>query len=165
MTRGLHPPETLSEDDVHTLRALRRDIYTNGAIGGLLGASSGIVLYTGAQYGKKFGFFKRTTLNRNVGMLTVLSSFAVGCFIAASTTGKNEVHVLHPIFRVGAVDTTSQTQQTPEQHSLVDPARLKQMRMTRRRTLTDNLHRGHGLSDSHSGRWVEENSETKFEKE
>jgi hypothetical protein len=164
MTRGLHPPETLSEDDVHTLRALRRDIYTNGAIGGGLGACAGLVLYTGAQYGKKFGYLQRTALNRNVGMLTVLSSFAVGCFVAASTTGKNEVHVLHPIFRAGAVDTQHQEHQEHE-HSLVDPVKLKQMRMTRRRTLTDNLHRGHGLSDSHSGRWVEENSETKFEKE
>lgn len=34
MTRGLNPPDTLSADDVHTLRAVRRDIYYNGIIGG-----------------------------------------------------------------------------------------------------------------------------------
>jgi hypothetical protein len=34
MTRGLVPPDTLSEDDVRTLRVVRRDMYTNGAIGG-----------------------------------------------------------------------------------------------------------------------------------
>jgi hypothetical protein len=34
MTRGLYPPETLSEDDVRTLRVVRRDIYTNGIVGG-----------------------------------------------------------------------------------------------------------------------------------
>jgi hypothetical protein len=159
MTRGLHPPETLSDEDVQTLRVVRRDIYTNGAIGGGVGACAGVVLYTGAQWAKKLGYMKRTSLNRNVGMLTVLGSFAFGMFLAASKTGKEEVHVLHPIFRVGAVDVD------PTQQSVVDPARLKQMRMTRRRTLTDNLHRGHGLSDSHAGRWVDDNSETKFEKE
>ena len=34
MTRGLVPPDTLSDDEVHTLRTVRRDMYTNGAIGG-----------------------------------------------------------------------------------------------------------------------------------
>ena len=34
MTRGLNPPETMSADDVHTLRAVRRDIYYQGLIGG-----------------------------------------------------------------------------------------------------------------------------------
>jgi hypothetical protein len=48
---------------------------------------------------------------------------------------------------------------------IVDRQKLQQMRMTRRRTLMNNLHQGHGLSDSHSGRWVEVNSETKFDKD
>mmetsp|Transcript_17259 Transcript_17259/g.30106 ORF Transcript_17259/g.30106 Transcript_17259/m.30106 type:complete len:160 (-) Transcript_17259:130-609(-) len=157
MTRGLYPPESLSDDDVQTLRVVRRDIYTNGAIGGGLGACTGLVLYTGAQWAKKFGYLQRTTLNRNVGMLVVMSGFALGTFLAASKTGKEEVHVLHPIFQVGAVNS-------PQQHNVVDPVRLQQMRMTRRKTLAENLHSGQGLNDSHSGRWVEENSETKFEK-
>jgi hypothetical protein len=122
-----------------------------------LGACAGLVLYTGAQWAKKAGFLK-ATLNRNHGMFMVMSSFALGTFLAASKTGIEEVHVLHPIFRAGAVDN-------PQTADVVDRMRLQQMRMTRRKTLMDNLQHGHGLSDSHAGRWVEENSETKFEKD
>lgn len=34
MTRGLNPPNTLSAENVHTLRSVRRDIYYQGIIGG-----------------------------------------------------------------------------------------------------------------------------------
>ena len=34
MTRGLNPPDTLSAENVHTLRSVRRDIYYQGIIGG-----------------------------------------------------------------------------------------------------------------------------------
>lgn len=34
MPRGLQPPERLSKDDIATLQALRRDIYSNAMIGG-----------------------------------------------------------------------------------------------------------------------------------
>jgi hypothetical protein len=164
-----------------------------------LGACTGFVLYTGAQWAKKYGFLQRSNLNRNVGMLMTLVGFAFGTFMGASVTGKEEVHNLHPIFRAAAMDPTMMTEVggrvEGEQQKLsyqarwlqarkeaeagevehegsdessariVDRQRLQQMRMTRRRTLMNNLHQGHGLSDSHSGRWVEENSETKFDKD
>lgn len=156
-----------------------------------LGLCSGVVMYTGAQWAKKLGYYKGKALNPNNGMLFVLSSFAFGTFFMASTTGKEVVHKLHPVFR-------AQWEEPPNNLSLpklennnyqqtntnmvvlsnnnkngddttttttVDPQRLREMRVTRRKSLMEALQqRGHGISDSHSGRWVEENSETKFEK-
>lgn len=34
MTRGLVPPDTLTKDDIRTLGDVRRDIWTNAAVGG-----------------------------------------------------------------------------------------------------------------------------------
>jgi hypothetical protein len=127
-----------------------------------LGACAGFVMYTGAQWAKKFGYLPKTTLNRNHGMLMVLGGFAFCTFLAASKTGKEEVHVLHPIFRVGATD-----QEAAEEHQKLNyegrRQALMENRMTRRKTLDNLLHKHHGLSDSHAGRWVED--DTKFEKE
>ncbi|KAG7363934.1 hypothetical protein IV203_037136 [Nitzschia inconspicua] len=183
MTRGLYPPESLSEEDVRTLRVVRRDIYTNGIVGGGLGACAGVVMYTGAQWAKKFGFLPNTKLNKNHGMMMVLGSFALGTFLAASKSGKEEVHVLHPIFRVGAVDAGGTNAVRDRDIMMMDQRQtyegrrqaLMDNRMTRRRTLDNLLKKHHGLSDSHAGRWVieeeeqqeelQDNDTTKFEKE
>ena len=165
-----------------------------------LGLCSGIVLVTGTQWAKKLGFIKGGSLNKNTALLTVLSSFAFGTFFAASTTGKELAHLLHPMFQAASLSTsassslvdddndnslgirhnninnTDDTRRVDYQtkilrasnsNSNVDHRQeLREMRILRRKSLTESLHqRGHGLSDSHSGRWVEENSETKFEKE
>ena len=125
---------------------------TNDELTGL-GACAGLVLYTGAQHMKKrFGYFKNASFNRNTAMLTVFSSFAFGTFLLSSTTGKEEVHKLHPVFRVGAVDDDEGLTQ-----------RLKTNRMTRRKTVMDTIQRGRGFSDAHSGRWVEEESRNENE--
>ena len=63
----------------------------------------------------------------------------MGTFLASSKTGIEEVHILHPIFQVGAVG--SPQQQT--EGTSFDPLRLQAMRMARRKTLQDTLHRGH----------------------
>ena len=34
MTRGLVPPDTLTKDDIRTLGDVRRDIWSNGIVGG-----------------------------------------------------------------------------------------------------------------------------------
>lgn len=134
---------------------------------------SGIVLYTGAQWAKKLGFLKGVKLNPNTGLLTILGSFAFGTFFMASTTGKEMVHLLHPVFRAGWAEPEHDLKlpklsAITEQHNsrvAVDPQQLREMRVTRKKTLHDTLlQSGRGISDSHSGRWVEENSETKFEK-
>lgn len=165
MTRGLNPPESLSAEDVHTLRAVRRDIYYQGIIGGGLGLCSGVVMYTGAQWARKLGLIKGSGLNRNTGMLTVLGSFAFGTFFMASTTGKELVHLLHPVFQAGWAEPehdlilprldyeTARNQRTPS------PQQLREMRTLRRKTLMESLQQGRGISDSHSGRWVEEETD------
>ena len=167
-----------------------------------LGLCSGIVLVTGTQWAKKLGFIKGGSLNKNTALLTVLSSFAFGTFFAASTTGKELAHLLHPMFQAASLTTSSSSSfvdddndnslgirhnnninnniddtrrvdyqtkilRASNSNSNVDHRQeLREMRILRRKSLTESLHqRGHGLSDSHSGRWVEENSETKFEKE
>jgi len=197
---AMNPPDSLSVENVQTLRSVRRDIYYHGMIGGGLGLCSGIVLVTGTQWAKKLGFIKGGSLNKNTALLTVLSSFAFGTFFAASTTGKELAHLLHPMFQAASLSTSSslssvdndndnslgirhnnnnniddtrrvdyQTKilRASNSNSNVDHRQeLREMRILRRKSLTESLHqRGHGLSDSHSGRWVEENSETKFEKE
>lgn len=130
-----------------------------------LGACAGLVAYTGAQWAKKLGYLQRTTLNRNHGMLAVLGSFALGTFLAASKTGIEEVHVLHPIFRAGAIDQAG-GELDAEQRINYEGKRqaLMDNRMTRRRTLDNLLRKHHGLSDSHAGRWVDDDT-TNFDKE
>ena len=159
------------------------------------------MLVTGTQWAKKLGFIKGGSLNKNTALLTVLSSFAFGTFFAASTTGKELAHLLHPMFQAASLSTsassslvdddndnslgirhnnnnnTDDTRRVDYQTKILRAAsnsnsnvdhrqELREMRILRRKSLTESLHqRGHGLSDSHSGRWVEENSETKFEKE
>ncbi|KAL3921085.1 MAG: hypothetical protein SGILL_002937, partial [Bacillariaceae sp.] len=162
MTRGLVPPNTLSDQDVHTLRVVRRDMYTNGVIGGGLGACAGFVTYTGALYAKKFGYLQKVIVNRNHGMMMTLASFALGTFLAASKTGIEEVHTLHPVFRAGAVDVDPsqlQQQQQPQYDTNSYEGRRKALlenRLARRKTMDNRLHNQNGLSDSHAGRWVED---------
>lgn len=191
----LNPPDTLSAENIDTLRSVRRDIYTQGLIGGGIGLCSGIVMYTGAQWARKLGYIKAKSLNPNTGMLVVLSSFAFGTFFMASTAGKEVVHTLYPVFRAGWVEpqndlnlpkldynqkiklskennsdegtTTAAADNNNNNNDTipVDPQQLREMRVVRRKSLMETLQNGRGISDSHSGRWVEENSETKFEKE
>eukprot|EP00529_Nitzschia_sp_RCC80_P033982 CAMPEP_0113452496 /NCGR_PEP_ID=MMETSP0014_2-20120614/6876_1 /TAXON_ID=2857 /ORGANISM="Nitzschia sp." /LENGTH=203 /DNA_ID=CAMNT_0000343869 /DNA_START=981 /DNA_END=1592 /DNA_ORIENTATION=- /assembly_acc=CAM_ASM_000159 len=156
MTRGLQPPDSLSKEDVYVLREVRKDIYTQGMVGGGLGACAGLVMYTGAQHMKKrLGYFKNAPFNRNTAMLVVFSSFAFGTFLFSSTTGKEEVHKLHPVFRAGAGNGGGEGDSDGEDLT----QRLKSNRMTRRKTVMDTIQRGRGFSDAHSGRWVENENE------
>jgi len=120
-------------------------------------------MYTGAQWAKKLGMIKGTALNRNTGMLVVLSSFAFGQFFMASTTGKELVHLLHPVFQAGSMgDLSGGEKQNTSDHEpsgSVDLQRLREMRAARRKSLMETLHHQKGgISDSHSGHWVEEAS-------
>lgn len=144
-----------------------------------MGLCSGVVMYTGAQWAKKFGLIKGKALNPNTGMLVVLSSFAFGTFFMASTTGKELVHLLHPVFRAGWIEPPNdlalpkldygakmqQSQQlrnnnNNQNEGSVDPQQLKEMRLARRTSVMETLlQRKGGISDSHSGRWVEEDDQ------
>ena len=109
-------------------------------------------------------------------MLSVLGGGALGMFLFAVSTGKEQVHTLHPIFQIGASppgdldrqDYLSKMRMTPNNNnnnsnsnnltggdSLLDMERMQQTRLTRRRTMTDSFRRT-GLSDSHGGHWYKE---------
>ena len=80
----------------------------------------------------------------------------------ASTTGKELVHLLHPIYDGWKGDPSSTNDERANHNAssgLVDPKRLREMRYARRKSLMETLHHQKGgISDSHSGHWVEERS-------
>jgi len=89
-------------------------------------------------------------------------------FLFAVSTGKEQVHTLHPIFQIGASppgelvhqDYQSKRRMATDNNvtggdSLLDMERMQQTRLTRRRTMTDSFRRT-GLSDSHGGHWYKE---------
>eukprot|EP00526_Cylindrotheca_closterium_P019180 CAMPEP_0113613462 /NCGR_PEP_ID=MMETSP0017_2-20120614/6650_1 /TAXON_ID=2856 /ORGANISM="Cylindrotheca closterium" /LENGTH=219 /DNA_ID=CAMNT_0000522573 /DNA_START=90 /DNA_END=752 /DNA_ORIENTATION=+ /assembly_acc=CAM_ASM_000147 len=173
MTRGLHPPGTLSNNDIATLQQLRRDIYGNAIKGGFFGMGSGLILHTAGQWARKLGITK-AKFNRNTMMLSVLGGGAFGMFLFATSTGKEQVYKLHPIFQVGAIpkgdldyskkvqkaqllssengENANEQEENEEEHN-VDISKLQTMRAVRRKTMQDNLEHGKGFSDSHGGHW------------
>lgn len=97
-------------------------------------------------------------------MLSVLGGGALGMFLFAVSTGKEEVHLLHPIFQVGAVPPGELDRQDyrntiiqAEKSEELDVQKLQERRITRRRSLMDGFQKGHGLNDSHGGHWFKEN--------
>jgi len=146
MSRAFNPPDTLTKQDIRTLGDVRRDIWSSAMVGGGVGAGSGLVLHTGAQWLKKLGY-SRATLNRNTAMFSVLGGGAFGMFVCATATGKQEVHNLHSVFQAGAIPRTQED---------IDLQKLEQHRVLRRRTMHDALQKGQGLSDSHGGQWFRE---------
>ena len=162
MTRGLYPPDSLSQEDIQTLKTVRRDIYTNAMLGGGVGGSAGLVLHTGAQWARRFGL-TNATLNRNTLMLSVMGGAAFGMFVFAQATGKEEVHFLHPIFQVGAMtpgeldfrDYRKRMMEAGQKEEDVD--RMLETRLTRRKSMLEGFQKGHGLNDSHGGHWYKEN--------
>lgn len=96
-------------------------------------------------------------------MLSVLGGGALGMFLFASSTGKEQVHKLHPIFQVGAMpqgelDYSKKLQRVHDGDGQkndedLDVSKLKDMRAVRRKSLMDNLEKGRGFSDAHGGQW------------
>jgi hypothetical protein len=96
-------------------------------------------------------------------MLSVLGGGALGMFLFASSTGKEQVHKLHPIFQVGAMpqgdlDYSKKLQRVHDvdgqkNDEQLDVSKLKDMRAVRRRSMMDNLEKGRGFSDAHGGHW------------
>jgi hypothetical protein len=119
----------------------------------------------------KSGYLRSAKLNRNTLFLSVLGGGAFGSFLFAVTMGKKQVHNLHSIFQVGAnpkgdLDYYQRTLQNTTEGgedsreapvpNAVDLEKLEQIRVIRRRTVSDSIRTGHGLSDSHGGHWVPE---------
>lgn len=102
MSRAFTPPDTLSKDDIRTLADVRRDIWTSAMKGLCIGTVSGYSLFLMAKFGHQRKLWNLSFINRNTALLSVLLGGAIGSFVMSVTTGKNEVHQLHPIFEIGA---------------------------------------------------------------
>lgn len=102
MSRAFTPPDSLSKEDIKTLADVRRDIWTNAMKGLCIGSVSGFGLYSVVKFGHQRKLWKVSFINRNTAFLSVLLGGAIGSFTMSLTTGKNEVHQLHPIFAIGA---------------------------------------------------------------
>jgi hypothetical protein len=155
MSRAFTPPDTLSKEDIRTIADVRRDIWTNSFTGLCVGTLAGFCVHSLAAMGHRRGTWKLSFLNRNTAFFSVLLGGAVGSFVMSITTGKNEVHNLHPIFQVGA--RTLENSGDDSAAGGLDHVERERNRLYRRATLTKAMERGGGgLSDSHGGHWVEE---------
>eukprot|EP00980_Cylindrotheca_fusiformis_P028695 scaffold22638_cov138-Cylindrotheca_fusiformis.AAC.7 len=125
----------------------------------VFGMGSGLVLHTAGQWARKFNMTK-AKFNRNTLMLSVLGGGALGMFLFASSTGKGQVHKLHPIFQVGAMPPSEEELDYVKKVQLakgdLDMTKLKEMRAVRRKSMMDSLEHGKGFSDSHGGHWYRE---------
>jgi hypothetical protein len=157
MSRAFTPPETLSKEEIRTIADVRRDIWTNSFRGLCIGTVAGFAIHATAHMGHRRGLWKMSFLNRNTAFLSVLLGGAVGSFVMSVTTGKNEVHNLHPIFQVGArpSNTSDGINTMGNSDSVLDREDRERNRLYRRATLIKSMeHVGGGLSDSHGGQWV-----------
>jgi hypothetical protein len=184
MSRAFTPPESLSKEEIRTIADVRREIWTASFTGLAAGTISGFALHSVAKLGQRRGLWKLPFLNRNTAFLSVLLGGAIGSFVMATTTGKNEVHHLHPIFEVGArkrEDSSlsayelsllqakdrdedlrsleSRRHMTGVEQDVVERVKREKNRLYRRATLTQSMEHG-GLSDSHGGHWIKDDEDT-----
>ncbi|KAL7510410.1 hypothetical protein ACHAXN_009902 [Cyclotella atomus] len=190
MSRAFSPPDTLSPTDVRTVADVRRTVWINGILG--LGAGSticslGHVVLQKIQSkylpveteGVKVVDPKNMTmlqkmlkplppLGRNTFMLSLLGGGALGSFVMSTTAGKNAVHLLHPIFKIGRDEhagqspyqialnkskqaATSESQQpvNREIEDELDAAHHRARSLQRRASMKERLESGHSLSSTH----------------
>jgi len=113
-------------------------------------------------------------------MLSVLGGGALGMFLFAVSTGKEQVHTLHPIFQIGATPVRGELDGEDYNSKMLkdkminagigggggedklDLERMQQRRITRRQTITDSFQKT-GLSDSHGGHWYKEEDDSQKE--
>ena len=164
---------TLSKEDKLILANVRRSIWSSAVKGMGYGSIGCFLTHSVALMAQNRGMFKGG-LNRNTAMLAFLGGGSLGSFLMASTTGKNEVHNLHPIFEIGQNKREIPDGLTEYQRSMHKskhqqpstttefvqgdelPQELKKNRITRRKTLQGTIDHGHGLSDSHGGQWADD---------
>mmetsp|Transcript_37648 Transcript_37648/g.43008 ORF Transcript_37648/g.43008 Transcript_37648/m.43008 type:complete len:188 (-) Transcript_37648:41-604(-) len=158
MSRSFTPPDTLSKSEIRTIADVRRDIWTNSFYGMGYGAATGVAVHSILSYIVSRELIPgKMKLNRNTATFSVLLCASLGSFLAASVTGKNQVHHLHPIFEVGAVKkqrSEDGTELTEYQRKLIEAQkeefkefkmkRLKN-RLLRRKTLKASIEKERGL--------------------
>lgn len=173
MSRAFHPPDTLSKEDVRKIADVRRDVWTSGFKGLFYGSISGYAVHTACRVthdkvlpdtvkSKIRQILNKSSrhpiFTRNTAFLSFMAGGALGSFVLATTTGKNEVHELHDIFHI---NEKKKETQTPYQKLMEDGKEnnldtRKKRRLSRRKTVANRLANGRGLSDSHGGQWLDE---------
>jgi len=182
MSRAFQPPDTLSDENIKTMAQVRRDIWTSGLTGLVVGSTAGYTSFVSARliYNrlsestkiKLEGYLPyrdaAKIFNRNTAFLSVMAGGALGSFLLSVTIGKNKVHQLHDIFDLGKIDSRTPYQKQREDgdmegnnndiSTMEHLAIERQRRITaRRNTMRHRMEEGHGLSDSHGGHWLEDN--------
>ena len=178
MSRAFSPPDTLSKDDIRTLGDVRRNIWTAGFTGLGYGSVGGFAAHaiTKFVYNKlpEKQKLKMASPNdvpfrftRNTAFLSVMVGGALGSFVMATAAGKNRVHKLAPIYEAGKKegvvssagglsDYQRDLQRAQEREDEIRERNRR--RLGRRKTMQQRLEEGHGLSDSHSGHWADDNT-------
>ena len=149
MSRAFIPPDTLTKDDRRALADVRRAIWTQSFLGYGYGSATALTAHTIVSF-----VTRSKKLNRNTALFSVLLGGAFGSFLAATTTGKNQVHTLYPLFLAGTAAAKDQQQEQQEQEKTLSPE-LQHNRVLRRKTLQNALESHSGLNDAHGGHWVE----------
>jgi hypothetical protein len=103
MSRSMLPPPSLSKEDVKTLADVRRDIWTQAWYGMGIGSACGGIVHAAVSYGSRKKLWGPFNATRNSLMAAIIMGGTLGSFLLATTTGKNEVHNLHPIYQRGAI--------------------------------------------------------------
>ena len=143
---------------------MRRDVWKSGAMGLLYGSTIGYTLHTSCRIihdrflTEKSKSKIRSLLSvsksnplftRNTAFLSFMAGGALGSFLMATSTGKNEVHELHDIFHINEKNKNGD-----ENINL-----MRQRTLSRRKTISSRLEKGRGLSDSHGGHWLVDDEE------
>lgn len=165
--------DNLTKEDVKTIADVRRDVWTSGFKGIGYGSATGYILHTTTRFihnnilndaTRKKLKAKNIVFNRNTAFFSVMAGGALGSFLLATSTGKNEVHQMHDIFEIGKHDSKSPYQQVYERSKLQaleeDAAAIREKRrLSRKISVNRRLTEGQGLSDSHSGIWLDDERE------
>jgi hypothetical protein len=93
----------MTKENYEAMQHVRKEIWTNGMYGYVIGASVALLLHAVARRVPTITkTITSTPLNGNTLILAFFGGGTLGSFTAASVAGKNHVHQLHDIFPKGA---------------------------------------------------------------
>jgi len=155
--------DNLSKANERTLADVRRSVWTAGFKGMGYGVGTGFFIHTVLRLATRGklrlpGNQKPITFDKNTAFFSVMAGGALGSFVNATTTGKNEVHQMHEIFEIGKHDHRTPYQEAYDnaKNEGEDSNSRKKRILSRRKTMSQRLSEQTGLSDSHGGVWINE---------
>lgn len=97
MNGGPAAPASLTLDDLRALQQIRKDIWVHAAQGFFGGGSAAYLMHRAGKMAHNRQWIK-SSLSTNAAFAGVMIGASIGSFLMATTTGKNSVHTLHPVF-------------------------------------------------------------------